>query len=53
MADPTQPEPQKIDLTRPGSKIFDQDPSLNDVHFFAKYFFIQSKMTIIHQLEIY
>jgi len=28
MADPTRPEPQKIDPTRPGSKIFDPDPSL-------------------------
>jgi len=28
MADPTQPEPQKIDLTQPGSKILDPDPSL-------------------------
>jgi len=28
MADPTQPEPQKIDQTWPGSKIFDPDPSL-------------------------
>jgi len=28
MADPTQPEPQKIDPTRSGSKIFDTDPSL-------------------------
>jgi len=28
MADLTQPEPQKIDLTRLGSKIFDPDPSL-------------------------
>jgi len=29
MADPTRPEPQKIDPTRPGSKIFDPDPSLD------------------------
>jgi len=28
MADLTRPEPQKIDPTRPGSKIFDPDPSL-------------------------
>jgi len=28
MADLTQPEPQKIDPTRLGSKIFDPDPSL-------------------------
>jgi len=28
MADPTRPEPQKIDPTRPGSKNFDPDPSL-------------------------
>jgi len=28
MADPTRPEPQKINPTRPGSKIFDPDPSL-------------------------
>jgi len=28
MADPTQAEPQKIDPTRPGSKIFDPDTSL-------------------------
>jgi len=26
--DPTQPEPQKIDLTQPGSKKFDPGPSL-------------------------
>jgi len=30
MADPTQPEPQKIDPTRPGSKFFDPDPSLDN-----------------------
>jgi len=30
MADPTQPEPQKIDLTQPGSKNFDPDPSLHN-----------------------
>jgi len=28
MADPTRPEPQKIDPIRPGSKFFDPDPSL-------------------------
>jgi len=28
MADPTRPEPQKIDPTLPGSKNFDPDPSL-------------------------
>jgi len=28
MVDPTQLEPQKIDSTQPGSKIFDTDPSL-------------------------
>jgi len=28
MADPTRSETQKIDLTRPGSKFFDPDPSL-------------------------
>jgi len=32
--DPTQPEPQKIDLTRSGSKIFDPDPSLQKRMFF-------------------
>jgi len=33
MADPTRTEQQKIDPTRPGSKIFDPDPSLvnNDI----------------------
>jgi len=28
MADPTQLEPQKIDSTWPGSKIFDPEPSV-------------------------
>jgi len=32
MAYPTRPEPQKIDQTWPGSKIFDPDPSLNQTH---------------------
>jgi len=33
MADPTQTEPQKIDPTQPGSKIFDPDPSLGSMIF--------------------